>query len=73
MGGSTLDIHVEGARMDMARTVRWKDGIVARLTGGVAKDQADSIPKNLALQLAHPDAPIAVGASALRHAHSYPN
>lgn len=35
MGDSTLGIHVEGARIDVAQTVRWKDGIVARLTGGV--------------------------------------
>jgi dihydrolipoamide dehydrogenase len=35
MGGSALGIHVEGARIDVAQTVRWKDGIVARLTGGV--------------------------------------
>lgn len=35
MGDNTLGIHVEGARIDVAQTVRWKDGIVARLTGGV--------------------------------------
>ena len=35
MGGSALGIHVESARIDIAQTVRWKDGIVARLTGGV--------------------------------------
>lgn len=35
MGDSTLGIQVEGARIDVAQTVRWKDGIVARLTGGV--------------------------------------
>ncbi|MDP3617296.1 MAG: FAD-dependent oxidoreductase, partial [Rhodoferax sp.] len=35
MGDSTLGIHVEAARIDIAQTVRWKDGIVARLTGGV--------------------------------------
>jgi dihydrolipoamide dehydrogenase len=35
MGGSALGIHVEAARIDIAQTVRWKDGIVARLTGGV--------------------------------------
>src|SRR5574343_318690 len=34
-GDSSLGIHVEGARIDVAQTVRWKDGIVARLTGGV--------------------------------------
>jgi dihydrolipoamide dehydrogenase len=35
MGDSTLGIHVERAHIDIAQTVRWKDGIVARLTGGV--------------------------------------
>ena len=35
MGDSTLGIHVESASIDIAQTVRWKDGIVARLTGGV--------------------------------------
>jgi dihydrolipoamide dehydrogenase len=35
MGDHALGIHVEGARIDIAQTVRWKDGIVARLTGGV--------------------------------------
>jgi dihydrolipoamide dehydrogenase len=35
MGGSALGIHVEAARIDITQTVRWKDGIVARLTGGV--------------------------------------
>ena len=35
MGDSTLGIHVESARIDISQTVRWKDGIVARLTGGV--------------------------------------
>ncbi len=35
MGDSTLGIHVESARIDITQTVRWKDGIVARLTGGV--------------------------------------
>ena len=32
---SPLGIHVESPRIEIARTVRWKDGIVARLTGGV--------------------------------------
>ena len=32
---SPLGISVEGARIDLARTVAWKDGIVKRLTGGV--------------------------------------
>jgi dihydrolipoamide dehydrogenase len=35
MGDSTLGIHVDNAHIDIAQTVRWKDGIVARLTGGV--------------------------------------
>ncbi len=35
MGDHTLGIHVESARIDVAQTVRWKDGIVAKLTGGV--------------------------------------
>ncbi len=34
--GSPLGIHVQSPRIDLAQTVRWKDGIVARLTGGVA-------------------------------------
>lgn len=34
-GDATLGIHVQGASIDVAQTVRWKDGIVARLTGGV--------------------------------------
>jgi dihydrolipoyl dehydrogenase len=33
---STLGIRVESPRIDLAQTVRWKDGIVARLTNGVA-------------------------------------
>ncbi len=33
---SPLGIHVESPRIDLAQTVRWKDGIVARLTNGVA-------------------------------------
>jgi len=32
---SPLGISVEGAKIDLARTVAWKDGIVKRLTGGV--------------------------------------
>lgn len=32
---SPLGITAEGARIDLARTVAWKDGIVKRLTGGV--------------------------------------
>ena len=35
MGDNTLGIHVASARIDIAQTVRWKDGVVARLTGGV--------------------------------------
>ena len=33
---SPLGIHVTSPRIDLAQTVRWKDGIVAKLTGGVA-------------------------------------
>ena len=33
---SPLGIHVASPRIDLAQTVRWKDGIVGRLTGGVA-------------------------------------
>lgn len=32
---NALGISIEGARIDMAQTQVWKDGIVARLTGGV--------------------------------------
>jgi len=32
---SPLGIHIEAPRIEIAQTVRWKDGIVARLTGGV--------------------------------------
>jgi dihydrolipoamide dehydrogenase len=32
---SALGIHVQSPQIDLAQTVRWKDGIVARLTGGV--------------------------------------
>ena len=35
-GESALGIHVDAPRIDLAQTVRWKDGIVKRLTGGVA-------------------------------------
>lgn len=35
-GDSALGIRVEAPRLDLAQTVRWKDGIVSRLTGGVA-------------------------------------
>jgi dihydrolipoamide dehydrogenase len=34
--GSPLGIQVESPRIDLAQTVRWKDGIVGRLTAGVA-------------------------------------
>ena len=30
-----LGISVQSAQIDLARTIRWKDGIVSRLTGGV--------------------------------------
>jgi dihydrolipoamide dehydrogenase len=33
--GSPLGIVAEAPRIDLARTVQWKDGIVKRLTGGV--------------------------------------
>ena len=33
---SPLGIRVESPRIDLAQTVRWKDGIVAKLTNGVA-------------------------------------
>jgi dihydrolipoamide dehydrogenase len=33
---SPLGIHVESPRIDLAQMVRWKDGIVTRLTSGVA-------------------------------------
>lgn len=33
---SALGIHVESPRIDLAQTVRWKDGIVTKLTTGVA-------------------------------------
>ncbi|MDB5753579.1 MAG: Dihydrolipoamide dehydrogenase of branched-chain alpha-keto acid dehydrogenase, partial [Massilia sp.] len=33
--GSPLGIVTEAPRIDLARTVQWKDGIVKRLTGGV--------------------------------------
>ncbi|VTU29578.1 Dihydrolipoyl dehydrogenase [Variovorax sp. SRS16] len=34
-GDSALGIRVQSPTIDLARTVQWKDGIVARLTGGV--------------------------------------
>ena len=34
-GDSALGIHVESPRIDVAQTVRWKDGIVDKLTLGV--------------------------------------
>jgi dihydrolipoamide dehydrogenase len=34
-GTSPLGIHVQSPGIDMAQAQRWKDGIVARLTGGV--------------------------------------
>lgn len=33
--GSPLGIQADAPRLDIAQTVRWKDGIVGRLTGGV--------------------------------------
>ncbi len=33
--GSPLGIRVQSPTLDVAQTVRWKDGIVSRLTGGV--------------------------------------
>ena len=33
--GSPLGIKVQSPQIDLAQTVRWKDGIVSRLTGGV--------------------------------------
>lgn len=35
-GNSALGIHVHSPTIDLTHTVRWKDGIVRRLTGGVA-------------------------------------
>jgi len=35
-GDSALGIHVDSPRIDLAQTVRWKDGIVGKLTSGVA-------------------------------------
>jgi len=35
-GHSALGIQVDAARIDVAQTVRWKDAVVRRLTGGVA-------------------------------------
>ena len=34
--GSALGIRVEAPEIDLPQTVRWKDGIVGKLTGGVA-------------------------------------
>ena len=34
--GSALGIAVQKSSIDLAQTTRWKDGIVARMTGGVA-------------------------------------
>lgn len=34
--GSALGITVQAPAIDLAQTTRWKDGIVARMTGGVA-------------------------------------
>ncbi len=35
-GASPLGIAASGAALDLAKTIAWKDGIVGRLTGGVA-------------------------------------
>ncbi len=35
-GDSELGITVQAPSLDLAQTIRWKDGVVARLTGGVA-------------------------------------
>lgn len=35
-GDSALGIHVESAYIDLEQTMRWKDGIVGKLTAGVA-------------------------------------
>ncbi|KQV70176.1 dihydrolipoyl dehydrogenase [Rhizobium sp. Root1220] len=35
-GKSPLGIRVEGATIDLAKTIAWKDGIVGRLNGGVS-------------------------------------
>ncbi len=35
IGGSAIGVRVEAAHIDIAQTVQWKDGIVARLSGGV--------------------------------------
>jgi dihydrolipoamide dehydrogenase len=34
-GDSHLGIHVQAPRIDIAKTVKWKNGIVGKLTGGV--------------------------------------
>jgi dihydrolipoamide dehydrogenase len=34
--GSALGISVQSSKIDLAQTTRWKDGIVSRMTGGVA-------------------------------------
>jgi dihydrolipoamide dehydrogenase len=46
--GSALGIHAEAARIDLAQTVRWKDGIVGKLTAGVA-----GLLKKNRVQVAH--------------------
>jgi len=35
-GGSLLGISLAAPQLDLARTMQWKDGVVGRLTGGVA-------------------------------------
>src|ERR1700710_629826 len=34
-GDSKIGIHVESPTIDLAKTMKWKDGIVGKLTGGV--------------------------------------
>jgi dihydrolipoamide dehydrogenase len=45
---SPLGIHVDGAKIDIAQAVRWKDGVVRRLTGGVG-----SLLKKAGAQVIH--------------------
>src|SRR5690242_3180990 len=35
-GGSPLGISLAAPQLDLARTMQWQDGVVGRLTGGVA-------------------------------------
>ncbi|RMX02617.1 dihydrolipoyl dehydrogenase [Corticibacter populi] len=47
-GASPLGIHASGITLDIAQTIAWKDGIVQRLTGGVA-----ALLKKHKVQLVH--------------------